>query len=121
MSPLTIGTVSEEHTLKTAGLIILGVLLVSYACFQARNLIEGPTIVLDNIPYTPSSVETIAIKGTAENVVVLRLNGREIHTDESGNFKEELTLTHGLSIVSIEAEDRFGRKTEILRQFVREG
>ncbi len=122
MSPLYIGRVSEERTLKIAGIIVLGVLLLSYAYFQARYLIAGPTIALSSSDQaTLQRSKTIAITGTALNVVVLRLNGREIHTDESGNFHEEVTLEKGLGIMSLEAEDRFGRKTEVQRQFVREG
>lgn len=93
-----------------------------YMFFQARNLIQGPTIVLNEMPTMLASSETSTlISGSVQNVVVLRLNGREIHTDESGRFAHTLTLEQGYSIMTLEALDRYGRKTSVERGFVRGG
>lgn len=120
MSPLRIGPVSHERILKVFVALVITILIIGYACYQARNLIQGPTITLSSTGGTVHHTRTIDLVGTAHNVVVLRLNGREIHTDERGNFTHTLMLEEGFSITTLEAEDRYGRKTVVERQFVYE-
>lgn len=122
MSPLTIGSISHERTLRFVFVALVIMLMSGYMFFQARNLIQGPAIVLNETPSMLASSETSTlISGSAENVVVLRLNGREIHTDESGRFSHTLTLEQGYTIMTLEALDRYGRKTVVERGFVRGG
>jgi len=54
----------------------------------------------------------IKINGNAENSVLLSLNGREIFIDENGNFSETVGLLPGLSVISLEAKDKFGKSDE---------
>lgn len=120
MSPLTIGPISQERTLRLVAVVVAGILMSGYVLFQARNLIQGPTIVLHDTPTTLIEGNSREISGRAQNVVLLRVNGREIHTDESGNFSHTLTLEQGYTIMTLEAFDRYGRKTIVERGFVRD-
>lgn len=54
----------------------------------------------------------VEIKGNAKNANHLSLNGREIFIDKDGSFSEPLALLPGLSIVTINAEDKFGKTKE---------
>ncbi len=54
----------------------------------------------------------IYIKGKAKNATYLSLNGREIFIDKNGAFNEPVTLLPGLSVVTIDAEDKFGKSAE---------
>jgi hypothetical protein len=102
------------------GLAILGLVLmvVGYVHFQARNFIQGPAISLDG-EYSPVQHERrLTLHGNAENIVKLSLNGKEIHTDKEGVFTHELVLENGYTIMSLTAEDRFGRMTSIVREYV---
>ncbi len=54
----------------------------------------------------------IEIKGKAKNAVMLTLNGREIFIDKDGTFREPLALIPGLSVVTIDAQDKFGKSAE---------
>ncbi len=118
MSPLTLQHVSLERPLKILFLGICIVFFASYTYFQARNLIHGPSIDLSGEFGTVQTDRSIVLQGNARNVVVLRLNGREIHTDEHGDFTEALVLENGYTIMSLEAEDRYGRNTTLTRTFV---
>jgi len=87
------------------------IVLVGYALFEARFLLLGPTLTIA----TPKdgavlSKSEIAIEGRAENIVRISLNDRPIFIDEAGNFNEKLLLPFGYTIMTIKAEDRFGRE-----------
>jgi hypothetical protein len=120
MSPLRIPAISIEQHLTVLFAILLGIFFVGYALYQGRNFIEGPTISLLGEPAIMQNSHEVVLKGVARNVIILTLNGKEIHTDEAGVFEQTLTLERGYSIMRLEAEDRYGRKTAVERQFVRE-
>ena len=89
-----------------------------YSLFQARHLIEGPTLTLIKIPETTQTEQVITIEGTTKNITSLTLNGKNIHTNEKGDFKEALVLENGYTIMTLTSQDRFGRTTSLSRSFV---
>ena len=118
MSPLVLKTVSIERPLKKAFFVALAVLFVAYAYFQARNLILGPSITLTSDPAVVQHERSLSIIGSAHNITALTLNGLPIHTDEAGVFAHTLILENGYTIMTIAAEDRYGRVTSLTRSFV---
>ncbi len=92
-------------------------LLLWYALFQARLLIAGPSLELDERAVA-HSVQMTEISGTAHNVSGLTLNGRAIFTDEAGQFREFVVLERGYTIMTLRAEDRYGRSAEIVQPLV---
>ncbi len=52
------------------------------------------------------------VEGKAPRAKHLKLNGREIFIDREGNFREVLIPLAGYSIISLYAEDRYGKITE---------
>ncbi len=115
---MVIPVVSVERILKICFITLLAVLFVGYAYYQARNLIEGPNVVLTDEPETVQHNRVVTLTGTARNVVVLRVNGKEMHTNEQGYFAHALVLENGYTIATIEAEDRYGRKIDLTRPFI---
>lgn len=103
---------------RLLGVLVLIGFVILYVHFQARNLLQGPLIELTS-EYVPLQHErNVGITGKAHNIVKLTLNGREIHTDESGAFTQTLVLPNGYTIMELSAQDRFGRTTSILRKYV---
>ena len=102
------------YTLLTIGLLFV----VIYVIFQARYLIIGPQITLENTPELLQNERQIFLSGTAQNLSRLWLNERQIYTDAQGNFKEALILENGYTIATLRAEDRYGRMTTITQPFV---
>lgn len=110
---ITLGTI-----LKVVGILILTIGIVWYVLFQARSFLNGPVITLFDEPALVQQTRTIPVRGHAENIVTLTLNGREIDTTQDGAFNEQIVLEDGYSIMTLEARDRFGRSTRVTREHV---
>ncbi|MDP6387930.1 MAG: hypothetical protein QGG63_01490 [Candidatus Pacebacteria bacterium] len=104
---------SLSYYLWTVGSIFFIVVIFGYAFFQARNIILGPVIKIQE-PQNGVSLEhsLVGIEGTAKNISHISMNDRQIFTDEQGQFREKLLLSYGYNIITIKAKDRFGRKTK---------
>ena len=118
MSPISLSTFPVPRILSNLLIILLIVSSVLYALFQARLLIQGPTLELTDIPDSVVNERQITLKGTANNITELYLNGRAIVTDEEGVFTESVVLENGYSVVRIDALDRYGRRTHVEAPFV---
>lgn len=94
------------------------VLFLLYVAFQARFMIAGPSIQLTDEPSTLQTSQYITLTGNASNITMITLNGREIVTTKSGDFAENIVLENGYNIISIRANDRYGRSTVLEREFV---
>ena len=98
--------------------ICIGVAFITYIFFQARFLIAGPEISIRATETTAQMERVITLEGIAKNITRMTLNGRQIYTDTSGNFKEALVLENGYTIATLQAEDRYGRITRVSKEFV---
>lgn len=92
--------------------------VVGYILFQARYLLGGPALALEAEPEPVQASSTVVISGTARNIASLTLNGRQIYTTETGFFKELVVLETGYTIMTLEASDRYGKKSRLERTFV---
>ncbi|MBY0309626.1 hypothetical protein K2Q16_00545 [Patescibacteria group bacterium] len=107
------------RTLLGFSLSLFGLCLVFlYVVFQARFLILGPQITLDPTHPGRHNQPVVTLVGNAQNITRLWLNDRLIYTDRDGHFKEALVLENGYTIATLTAEDRYGRKTSLEREFV---
>lgn len=104
--------------LKAVGGIVLIGLIITYVIFQARFLITGPQIILNEVPIKEYNKRVVILEGSAFNITHLWLNDRQIFTDENGDFKEALVLENGYTITTLRAKDRYGRETRVVRSFV---
>lgn len=93
-------------------------MFIVYILFQARFIIEGPEIALTSEHLTTYTDRMVMLEGTVHNIVRMSLNGRQIYTDENGNFKEALVLENGYTIATLHAEDRYGRTKDLTQGFV---
>lgn len=109
-------------TLRTVLGSIIGLLFISailgYVGFQARFLIAGPQITMLDIPPLTTASSTVHFSGKTANITHLRLSGRQIFTDENGVFNETAALTPGINVITIEAQDRYGRITQAVHTVV---
>lgn len=92
--------------------LALGVLVAGYALFESRRLLEGPGITIA-APQDGSATSTslVRIVGTAKNIAFLTINDAPAYTDEDGHFNQLLSPTPGVTVITVAAVDRFGRKT----------
>lgn len=104
---------SFQNYIKVFVAIVFIASLAYYTYFQAKDFLNGPVVEVffptDGLLVNESFIE---IEGSAQNISHLTLNGRQIFTDNTGEFKEQLLLAHGYNIITIEAKDRFDRTTQ---------
>ncbi|HEY4502590.1 MAG TPA: hypothetical protein VJH21_02035 [Candidatus Paceibacterota bacterium] len=86
-------------------------LLAGYALFEARFILLGPKITIE-APQNGDffSQSEVTVSGHVENIVRISLNDRPIFIDEEGHFNEKLLVQKGYTIITVKAEDRFGRE-----------
>jgi len=96
--------------------------VVIFACFiylgfRVRKVIAPPAL---DIGFPPESYITkdvkIKVQGKSEPEVDIIINGQEVVSDEQGQFFQEINLKKGMNIINIEANKKYGRDTEVVRQ-----
>ena len=84
--------------------------IIGYGLIEAWPLIAGPTLSIisptNNAPF-PSGIVSVA--GRAKRASTIVLNGASLLHDQQGGFSSPLTFTHGGSILTFTATDRFCR------------
>lgn len=84
--------------------------LIAYGLFQTKNLMLGPSLAIASpVDGAAVALNPVEVRGQAERIAFLSLNGEKIFTDENGHFSQKLLLNRGYNIIKLEAEDRFGR------------
>lgn len=113
---MTLRQVTLRHVLKYSILAIGITLFIGYVVFQARFLIIGPYVILDDIA-TIQTNRVVELSGLATNIIGITLNGRPIYTDKNGYFKETVILENGYTVVTVVGTDRYGRTTVVEQPF----
>ncbi len=91
-------------------LVLFFFLAIGYALYEARGLLYGPAIHLEEASFT-SREQLTTIHGSAERISELRLNGNPINVTEGGEFNESFLLASGSNRLILEARDTRGRTT----------
>lgn len=92
--------------LGCAGVLIL----LGYATFALYPLAVGPTLTVSFFYDEERGLYHIA--GETTRVSAVTVNGLSVPITESGLFAVERTFPPGYTVVTIRAEDRFGRSRE---------
>lgn len=117
---MNIRQTSSRSTLIAA--IIVVTALGAYSLFQAREMIEGPKVVVD----TPQNGSTLTdpllvLKGHASNISAISLNGRDIYINDAGQWSEQVLLAEGYNTIMIEAQNKFGKRIEQRLEYIYTG
>jgi hypothetical protein len=76
--------------------VLLVFLILAYAFFEARNIVQGPQILIATPPGgTTVTSQLVEITGNTKNIQDITLDGRDIYIDEDGVFTERLLLSPG--------------------------
>ena len=111
-------TLKRIH-IKTVIFFLLLMSVLGYAYFQAQNLLIGPVITISSPPNGATlSSAFVEVTGYTKNISEIHFNDRPIFIDEDGNFKENVLLSPGYTIITVRAEDKFGRKTKKVLELV---
>jgi hypothetical protein len=104
---------SYIRILRIAVAVIVIGLIASYAIWRSLNYARGPAITIFE-PVNGSTVNssTIEIKGRADRVNELIMNGQTISIDEKGGFDQTIVIFPGTNKITFTANDQFGRSTQ---------
>ncbi len=99
---------------KIIKIILTALIIVSitgYVFYQFRNVIFGPKVeILSPTNGSKFNKSFTQISGTSKNVSKISINDKPIFIDTDGNFIYTIVLLDGYNIITIKAEDRFGRE-----------
>lgn len=91
--------------------IALGIFLLivlGYAYYEARGLLFGPSITV-NSKIIEVHDPFVTIKGQADRIASLSMNGKTIPVTENGVFEEPYLLSPGYNRIVLDATDKYGR------------
>lgn len=111
---LTEPSIAGRLPVLLAGIGILAVLF--YAGIVATPFAQGPELSL--APITTLDGQTVRIEGRALRVSRVLINGMDIPLSEAGEFSVERSFPAGYTVVTVRAEDRFGRVRERTITFI---
>lgn len=95
---------------------LLFVFIGVFAYMKMSFILKGVQIEAKIEKVEDSSLSIVS--GKAPNAMHISLNGREIFIDKDGSFKESIALIPGFSVVTIDAQDKFGNSQEKKFQLV---
>ena len=97
--------------IKPVLIILFALFIAGYSFLKIKDLAGGPKIIL----YSPTegastANDLIMVKGKAERISQISMNGRKVFTNEAGNFNEPYLLANGYNLLELTASDQFGRQ-----------
>ena len=98
----------RDSRLTYIALGVLFLILLGYAYYEARGLLFGPTISVTS-SVTEVHDPLITIKGHADRIASLSMNGTMISVTENGTFEEPYLLAEGYNRIVLDAKDKYGR------------
>lgn len=112
---------SEKKRLSIKFLIgCLFSFILIFALSNTRFLSKGVSLEINGVEDGAVYSENVLdIAGNAKRSKHLTINGREVTINQSGEFTDTLVLLPGYNIISISAEDKFGKKTEEIFEVIK--
>ena len=94
----------------TVSCVMLFTIIGTFTYMKMGFIIKGVKITASINQNEKSPI--VEVKGNARNAVYISLNGREIYIDKDGSFSEPVALLPGMSVVTLDAQDKFGKSSE---------
>lgn len=93
--------------------ILFIVIIAGYTYIQSNDFARGPILIIDR-PENGASVEEplVMVEGSALHISDIQLNGNSIFIDETGHFSEQMLLVRGQNVITLSAQDKFGREVK---------
>ena len=101
----------RDSRLVTIAIVVFFILVCIYAYFEARGLLFGPHISVSSAP-TEVHDPFILIKGKADRISGLTMQGAQVQVTEDGSFSEPYLLSPGINRIVLEATDTYGRHSQ---------
>lgn len=104
-------TIRSTNRLKPLLILcFLGVVL-GYAYFRIQGVVHGVKITVYDLENGETrGQQRLLIAGNAKHATKLTINDYPVPVDQRGNFTESLLLPDGYTIITLRAEDKFGKQ-----------
>jgi cytoskeletal protein RodZ len=106
--------VITPKTITIASIVMGTLAILLYIGWQVIILTAPPKLHVispeDNINIEGSSVN---VEGNTDPGATLKINGIEVGIDQKGIFKESISLQSGVNTITIRAENKMGKYTEV--------
>lgn len=105
---------------KTASVIVIVVIIVSYIAIQLPRATGKPEITILSPAENPAkaSFREFTIAGSVKSASELYINGEVLRPGEGGTWKKNVILQSGLNSFEITAKKFLGGETKIIQQVV---
>lgn len=108
--------------------IIKNTLIIGFIFFIVAYAIKNTRLISGGIDLQIQGIEngkiykdgTLQITGNAKRAKHLLVNGREVSLNQEGDFVDYIVLLPGYNIVTVSAEDKFGKITRQIFDIIRE-
>ncbi len=105
--------------LRIGSLIVGALLMIGYLGWQVRHIVEPPDMVLHNPPNGFVTTDsTLMVQGETNKEVSIKINGKDVTNNGSGQFEERLDLSPGVNTITIAAKRKYGKSKIITRHVV---
>ncbi len=98
----------RDSRLTYIALGIFFLIVLGYAYYEARGLLYGPSITVTS-SVTEVHDPFVTIKGQADRIAGLSMNGKTVPVTENGAFEEPYLLSIGYNRIVLDATDKYGR------------
>ncbi len=98
----------RDNRLTYIALGIFFLIVLGYAYYEARGLLFGPAISVRS-EVNETHEPFVTIKGQADRIASLSMNGKIIPVTEDGVFGEPYLLSPGYNRIVLDASDKYGR------------
>jgi len=103
----------RNNIITLLGIVAFSIPLFTYVCFESYAVFMGPRIALESLhEITTVSNSLLVIRGSAENIATLSLNGSAIATTPEGTFAESVLMAPGHNTVVLTATDKAGNRKD---------
>jgi cytoskeleton protein RodZ len=97
-------------------IILVVIIFFAYLWLQYRQFVGAPQVALSSpVDQITTDNPTLLVEGKTDPEMKVLINNQEVGVDQSGNFREEITLTSQVNKISVASISKFGQKTEVER------
>lgn len=94
-------------------------LFFAYLFYQYHSFAGAPVLIVDEPPTDIATTETVlGVTGRTDRDAQVSINGQKVTLGEKGTFSVPLTLAEGVNTINIQAQNRMGRKSTVMRTVV---
>ena len=98
----------RDSRLTQIALVVFFLLVLGYGYYEAQGILYGPSISITS-DMTEVHDPFVKIRGHADRIASLSMNGKAISVTESGMFEEPYLLSPGYNRIVLSARDKYGR------------